>query len=145
MLWECDKAEEACVRIHARMTTCVPDCRIKDTSRDGFRTKGTSRQLSTIKSEERKKRRERKSRGRLKGGSLEIRHAPHRYTCIMPCRKFQRTFVLAREFFSFWSFREVISIFLAIPDITTWLYIDWNRDSTSIFVKEINKKNTVII
>lgn len=49
MLREYDKVEEPCVRIHARMTTCVPDCRIKDSSRDGFRTKGTSRQLSAIK------------------------------------------------------------------------------------------------
>lgn len=44
-----DKVEEPCVRIHARITTCVPDSRIKDSSRDGFCTKGISRQLSAIK------------------------------------------------------------------------------------------------
>jgi len=37
-----------CMRIEAQMTTCLSDCRIRDTPRGGFRT-SKSRQLSTMK------------------------------------------------------------------------------------------------
>lgn len=71
-------------------TTCVPDCRIKDTSRDGFRTRGTSRQLSNIKKWGKEEtRREEVQRGWLEGGSLETRHTPRRGTRVSPCRNFR--------------------------------------------------------
>jgi len=84
MLWEYDKVEEPCVRIHARMTTCVPDCRIKDSSRDGIRTKGTAQRYK----EARKGRNE--ERGSPRGWLwVEVSRSNMPRTCISPCRNFR--------------------------------------------------------